>query len=178
MIKSEGRLKGQFFLEPIAGEEHQVAMLYAVLAQFVDPDSSWAEYWYKVRTLSGAEGIDSMAVPLKCDSLDPRDFKNLEFKWRFAPTDEYNHALILTNRIVAWDIDNGSKVNLVKDRFGWYGEWEMSQAPIAGRIKKILHTKGKTHQSDVEVVSLKELVSESFDVEWYAAPPKSNRATG
>jgi len=90
---------------------------------------------------------------------------------RFSPSYEYNHALILTGRIVAWEIDTRSKAKQVRDRFDWYGDWEVGENGIAGKITKIAHAQGKIHKSPVEVVSLKELISRSFKVEFINPPP-------
>lgn len=171
LVKSKGGLKDQYFLEPDTGEENLVAALYSVFAYFVEPDSEYSKYWYKLRTLSGGEGIDSFAVSLSSHSLDPKDFENIEFKWRFSPSDEYNHALILTDRIVAWEIDTSSKATQVRDRFDWYGDWKIGNDAVAGKITTIAHVQGKIHESPVEVVSLKELIKSSFDVEFINPPP-------
>jgi len=175
VVKDAGGLKGQYFLVPIAGEENLVCMLYSIFAYFAPSDSEYSKFWYKLRTLSGTDGIDSFAVPLGSHSLDPNDFENIEFKWTFSPSDEYNHALILTDRIVAWEIDTRSRAKQVKDRFDWYGDWEVGEDRIAGKITKIAHPQGKIHESPVEVVSLKELISRSFNVEFINPPPSKKR---
>jgi hypothetical protein len=175
LVRTAGALKDEYFLEPGPGQENLVAALSALFAYAVPLDSQYREQWSKLRTLTGGEGTDGLVVPLDCRSLDPDDFSSVEFKLLFSPSDEYNHALILTNRIVAWEVDTASKAKQVRDRFDWYGDWEMDKGTPAGRITRITHEKGKRHEADVEVICLKELIKASFDVEFLNPPPQKKR---
>ena len=175
VVKTDGVLKGEYFLEPGPGEENLVAAMLASFVYAVPVDCQHRVQWNKLRTFTGGDGIDGLAVPLDSHSLDPADFKGVEFKLSFSPSDQYNHAFILTDRIVAWEVDSTTKTKQVRDRFDCYGDWEMLDGGVAGKITKIAHEKGKRHEADIEVISLKELIKASFDVDFLNPPPPRKR---
>jgi hypothetical protein len=170
-IASDGPLKGQSFFEPLAGEENLVAMLYSVLGYNVDTSSALAGYWRKTRTLRAGQGIDSFAVPLDYNGWEPDKHADVEFKWVFSPADEYNHALILTDDIIAWEIQ-GDRQAQIKDNNGYYGDWKKEDDNFWGTIGNLCHVNGNHNEKTVRVISLRELINRTFKVLWFEAPPE------
>ena len=166
-------LEGQSFVEPGTGEEYSVGILYSMFAHFVTLDLPFSHLWLRPRTFSSM-GIDSIAVAIGEKSLNEAVHKTVEYKYKFSSDDEFNHPLILTDHIVCWDmlpVEEGTKI---KDSYKFYGEVSLTKElnGIGYEIIGICNYDGVDYLGTVKVISLKNLLMETFSCEWVSPPPK------
>jgi hypothetical protein len=166
-------LEGQSFVEPGAGEEYSVGILYAMFAHFVTLDSPFSHLWLRPRTFSSM-GIDSIAVEIGEKSLNEKVHKTVEYKYKFSSTDEFNHPLILTDHIVCWDMVLEEKDVPIRDSYKFYGKVSLTEElnGIGYEIAGICNDDGVDYPGTVKVISLKNLLAKTFDCEWVSPPPK------
>ncbi|NEN87877.1 MAG: hypothetical protein F6K48_02730 [Okeania sp. SIO3H1] len=166
------QLKDKWIIQPEIGEEHWVGALYTMFSHLVTIDLPYAELWVRPRTFCGV-GLDSIAVPLKENSLKDTVHRGLEYKYTISSTDEYNHPFIVTNFIVCWDISIPEELELIKDAYGYFGYVSLTEElnNIGYEIIKIESQTGEIHNQNIKVISLKKLLDHTFDCQW-TTPPK------
>lgn len=173
-IKS-GPLKGKTFVYPGAGEENWVGVLYTLLAHFAPMEpklsqSAYREFWVRPINMSGVS-IDALALPLDVEGIPKAAVKGLEYKLSFSHEDLFNHPLLAVQYIACWEfsIPPVDKAR-VEDEFDYMGFVKLNEkydSRVAYEIKNIQRT-DRTDMAaglTVKVISLKELIAETFDCE-------------
>ena len=178
-MKSVESLKGLWLFAPEQGEESWVGALYTLFSHLVPKKSLFKQYWLRPRTFSSAAGLDSIAVGLDEQSFSANVHKGLEYKYSFYYKDVFNHLLTITDHIVSWDMDipDLDKKNQVKDEHGYYGETVSINESFGYKIVNIQHSEGDVHKGEVIVISLKKLLSKTFDVDWHTPPPPKEKSS-
>ncbi len=174
-VKSIEQLKDKWIIQPENGEEHWVGALYTMFSHLVTVDSPYANLWVRPLTFSGV-GLDSIAVPLKENSLKDTVQRGLEYKYYFSSTDQYNHPFIVTNFIVCWDTSMPENEEQIEDAYDYFGYVSLTDElkDIGYEIVNIQSKTGEIHNATIKVISLKNLLSKTFDCEWII-PPTSEK---
>ncbi|MCB9705528.1 MAG: hypothetical protein H6711_26895 [Myxococcales bacterium] len=173
ILEGASPLKNEWFFSPSSSEEHWVGTMYALFGWFA-PEETFPDLWLKVRTYSGV-GIDSLAAPFNEGRVTPEVHQSVEYKWRFDPDGEYNHPLILTDLIVAWELSDGvADGDTVQDQFGYWGKIELSTEleGLGFCVRSIENREGDYSEHIVRVISLRKLLDATFKIRW-VSPPES-----
>ena len=172
MVKNIDQLKDKWIIQPEIGEEHWVGALYTMFAHLVTVDSPYAKLWVRPLTFSGV-GLDSIAVPLKENSLKDTVQRGLEYKYNFSSNDKYNHPFIVTNFIVCWDMSIPENQEQIEDTYDYFGNVSLTEElkDIGYEIVDIQSKTGQIYNASIKVISLKNLLNKTFDCEW-TIPPK------
>lgn len=166
------QLKDRWLIEPGLGEEHWLGALYCLFSHLVPIDSPFAHLWLRPRTFSGV-GIDSIGVQLSENRLLPVLHKGIEYKYIFSTVEEFNHPLIVTDRVVCWEISSpASKGDQVRDAYEYFGYVSLTDElnEIGYEIENIQSLMGESHPEKVKVISLKKLIDKTFSCEWITPP--------
>lgn len=159
-------LQGKKFLVPKLGEEHGVGALYTLLAHLVPKDSPYSKFWLRPLNFS-CQGIDSLATQLNDDKLE-KELKGLEYKHTFSTYDIFNHPLVVTDQILCWDFDESVSPSAVVDDGTFKGEIQISDKlkEIGCEIVNLVNEQGSCHNSNIQVIRLKDLIDKTFQCEW------------
>ena len=188
-VNSPEFLKEKWFVHPQQGEEHGVGGLYFLFSHLVPPDSPYKDLWLRPLTFSG-QGIDSLALSLSEGALPSEKIQGLEYKFRFANKETYNHPLKYTRQIVCWDDltfrqkatdDNNTAELRVYDEYGYFGT---IKAPADENFKKIgweiadiQDQAGNMCSHNIKVICLKLLIEETFGMNTTTVPTKDNSSS-
>ena len=152
----------EIYLCPLPGEEYLVGVLYATLRELVDDNSPHKEKWKKILTFS-TQGIDSIGMNSQIHQapLAEANLLAIEYKYNFNNQGPFNHALAITNYIVAWEVDLDEKLP-VRDGYTCFGKakkvtdghWE---------IYDIENEDGGTYPNSVTVLELRKLIKDSLN---------------
>ncbi|VTR94217.1 Uncharacterized protein OS=Lyngbya aestuarii BL J GN=M595_2435 PE=4 SV=1: HATPase_c_3 [Gemmata massiliana] len=163
-------LSTRWFVEPSPGEEHFVGALYTMFASVVGASHALQSYWTRPLTFK-ARGIDALACGDEGSFVDPKSTLCIEYKYSFTSDNEYNHPLTVTDRIVCWHLDDLQEGLTVQDSFGYRANVGKAIAAdgkkIGVELNDIRHTTGgRERDKIIPVVSLRNLLTASFDVKW------------
>ena len=183
-VQGVSRVEDHRFYEPQVGEEHWVGALYALFSHLVPADSQHARHWPRPLTFA-ARGIDSVAVHPGERSVEANVLRSVEYKYHFSPRDLFNHPFTITNTIVCWTFDleghqDEGKI-VIADDYECFGTIHVDRArelPYRFVIEDVESRTGDVYSHSVEVLSLKELLRATFDVEWKPAPPRPSASGG
>lgn len=152
----------ELYLCPLPGEEYLVGVLYATLRALVNDKSPQKEKWKKILTFS-TQGIDSIGMNSQSHTapLTETNLLAIEYKYNFNNQGPFNHALAITDYIVAWEVDLNEKLP-VKDGYTCFGKakkitdghWE---------IYDIENEDGGTYPNSVTVLELRKLIIDSLN---------------
>jgi hypothetical protein len=170
-----GPLAGKPFVYPDAGEENWVGVLYTLLAHFVSAEEKYAasvyrDLWVRPINMSGVS-IDALALPLVMQGIPEAAVGGLEYKLTFSHKDTFNHPLLAVQQIACWEFSTPPVDKArVEDDFDYMGFVHLNEkydSRVAYEITKIQ----RSDRTDlvigakIKVVSLKELIRETFDCE-------------
>lgn len=158
------------FIAPVVGEENLVGALYFLFSNLVPEDSPFREYWKRPLTMS-SRGIDSLVVDNELKPLDVNN-KMLEYKTFFNVADEFNHPLKFTHTIVCWEIRGDFDNKQLEDQWGFYGTARRFN-DIGAMLGNIGNDSGEFIERQIPILSLKQLLTKTFDVTWLPPPPKA-----
>jgi hypothetical protein len=170
-IRNVDVLAEKFFVGPLQGEEHFVGALYTLFSHVISSEHELFSYWKRPLTFSG-KGTDSIAVNTEKNELEAKNLISVEYKYFFAKDDEFNHLLTIIDTIVCWeiadDVSVGDIILATSDYLGEITKHIEYEGTILGftigNIKKIAHNRASRHE--IKVLSLKNLIDASFDIEW------------
>lgn len=170
VVKGVPVLEGRRFFMPEPGEEHFVGALYTLFAHLVPPDHPLSEYWARPLTFAGL-GIDAIALRDESGPLRNGNFLCVEYKYTFTKDDEFNHPLNITDRIICWDLVQPELGDTVGDTYNYEGtvdSWlSVEGKDIGFLVTDIRHRHElKELSHEVMVISLRELMSVTFEVKW------------
>ena len=172
---TSGPLQGQSFVYPGDGEENWVGALYTLLARFAPqtrkyPHSNFKNLWVRPVNMAGVS-IDALALPVGTQGLPGDKLQGLEYKLKFSHEDTFNHPLLGVHYIVCWEFLKAPEEGTwVYDSFDYMGKIAFSDGHdhcVAYELVKIQQKSGMDVKKGhvVKVVSLKELIKETFDCE-------------
>lgn len=174
-IQSIPQLDGKWLLAPLPGEEHFVGALYTMFSHLVPPTNSLAQHWNRSLTFS-ATGLDAVAVGEEEKFLDDTSLLSVEYKYWLRITDEFNHPLSITDRVICWDFDPPNLAQQLRDCFGNFGEVTSilthEGIPIGFELSNIQNlTTAKAVNRTVWILGLKRLLTATFAAKWVSPPP-------
>lgn len=176
-VKGVPTLEGRVFFEPNQGEEHFVGALYTMFAHLVLPSHPLGRLWLRPLTFA-CLGIDAIAVEDERKAITNGNLKSIEYKYSFSASDEFNHPLNVTDRIICWDMALPEEGESVRDSYNYQGiararisHGEHVLGFVIDDIQNIYELKDINHQ--VTVLSLRRLLEASFKVTFRPAPPPS-----
>jgi hypothetical protein len=164
----------KWFVAPLPGEEHLVGALYTLFSSCVANDSELKKYWYRPITFKSL-GIDALGVSNEDQYLNEKQLECIEYKYTFSASEDFNHPLAITDRIICWTLEGPGTGETIEDTFGY-------QATIGDDIvvnrKRVGYTLtdirykhgGKERQHSIMVLSLDLLLNASFKVHRRAPP--------
>lgn len=172
-VEDVEQLKGKWLISPSNGEEHWVGALYTLFSHLVPPSSPFTQLWVRPRTFSGI-GLDSIAIKIEENGLEPDDHIGIEYKFTISPDEEFNHPLIVAEQIICWDMNIPKDGSQIRDAYNYFGNTRLSQElkDIGYEITDIQSRTGQFYAQNVKVISLKKLLSKTFDCKWTNPPPK------
>jgi hypothetical protein len=156
----------KWFVAPLPGEELFVGALYTLFSSCIPNDSELKNYWHRSITFKSL-GIDALAVSDEDRYLSDKLLECLEYKYAFALTEDFNHPLTLTDRIVCWALDGLSKGSTIEDTFGFRATVD---ADLVVKGTKVGYTLtdvrfkdgGKARDHTIMVLSLNLLLQATF----------------
>jgi hypothetical protein len=158
----------KWFVAPLPGEEHFVGALYTLFSSCVPNDSQLKEYWHRPITFKSL-GIDALGVSDEERYLQEKQLECIEYKYTFSASEDFNHPLTLTDRIVCWTLEGPGTGETIEDTFGYQAT--VGDDIIVNRIKvgymltDIRHKHGgKERQHSIMTLSLDLLLGASFKV--------------
>jgi len=164
------------FWSPDYGQEAGVVALYSTFSAIVQStpnrvrEEGLLRFW--MRPLAHyARGVDALAQPITDSS--PENAKLLEFKYSFGPGKEYNHPLCDTDVIVAWELDHVENDMTVTDEFRLFASVRLLQdfePKLAYYLVNRQSFFGRAYPGTTLVISLRELIQRSFDVQLVTPP--------
>jgi Histidine kinase-, DNA gyrase B-, and HSP90-like ATPase len=168
-------LEDKWLVAPLENEEHWVGALYTLFAHLVPTSSSCSNLWLRPRNFSGI-GIDSIAVKLDEKDLSENSHFALEYKYTMSPDFEFNHPFIAVDQIVCWDMIIPEEGTQITDSYDHFGEvqHDLEFAGVGYVITNIQSRTGQFDSGKIPVISLKNLISRTFNVKWTTPPPPSN----
>ena len=159
--------KKHLFLSPRPGEEYLVGVLYSQLATMNDKISHLERYWRRIITFS-TQGIDSLGLndETAAQPLSEKNICSIEYKYEFNNSGPFNHALAVVDFIVAWTV-RVDPAKQVRDTYTCFG----NIAKVAGNtfeweISDVENTDGGTYDNKITVIDLRELIAQSFKVQF------------
>ncbi|MCB9718740.1 MAG: hypothetical protein H6712_33150 [Myxococcales bacterium] len=164
--------RGRSFLSPRAGEEHWVAALYTLFSHSLQDDMPYRDLWLVPKNYS-AVGIDCIATTSASQGLKGK-LLGLEFKFSFSPKDGFNHPLIETCHIVAWELSDIEEGDTIRDDFDYFGEIERVDEldGVGYRVVGLESDSGEVSDNVVTVLSLRELLKRTFGAKFRTPPPR------
>ena len=167
----------KWFVVPLVGEEHLVGALYTLFASCISNESEWKKYWHRSITFKSL-GIDALAVSDEEHYLSDKLLKCIEYKYAFGISEDFNHPLTLTDRIVCWTLNGPSKGETIADSFGYLATVD-SDLIVNG--KKVGYNLtdvrfkdgGKERDHTIAVLSLDLLLQATFHVQQRLPPPQT-----
>jgi hypothetical protein len=170
-IKSRDRFRiadehrvDHLFLSPQPGEEYLVGILYSQLANLEPKASGTEKFWKKVITFS-TQGIDSLGLRDEASSkpLAEENVCSIEYKFDFNNSGPFNHALAVVDFIVAWEVNVDVSIQ-VKDSYTCFGQIRATKLPYLWEIYDIENEDGGRYEQTVQVICLKSLIDNTFQV--------------
>lgn len=169
-------LSEKWFVVPIRGEEHFVGALYTLLSYSVSFDHSFAEYWQRPLTFKSL-GIDALAVSDERNYLKENQLQCIEYKYHFSSSEEFNHPLTITDRVICWTLDQFEQGSTIEDSFGYQAT---IGTPLIVNDKSVGFTLsdirakdgGKERDHTVSVLCLPQLLDACFKLQ-KRSPPQS-----
>ncbi|QWL61626.1 sensor histidine kinase [Aeromonas jandaei] len=162
--------KDKWFIAPDSSDEHWVGVLYTLFTHFVKDDSKYKSLWLMPYTFS-ARGIDSVGVEYGEKTYGEDKLRAIEYKNMFNPRETINHPLSLMKYIVCWDFHElGDGSQKIDDDFDCYGKIQSDSTfpECCYEIVDVLSNEGESFSERVLVISLKKLISLTFDVKFYS----------
>ena len=164
----------KWFVAPLLGEEHFVGALYTLFSTCVPNESKLKKYWHRPITFKSL-GIDAPGVSDEEQYLHEKQLECLEYKYTFSATEDFNHPLTLTDRIICWTLEGPGNGETIEDTFGYQAtvgdDIIVNKAKVGYTLTDIRHKHGgKERQHNIEVLSLDLLLSASFKVHWRLPP--------
>lgn len=159
------RKTSEIFLSPLPGEEYLVGVIYSSLYNFLPSNSPYTESWKKVLTFS-TQGIDSIGIDDVNAStlLGDSNLISIEYKYSFANSGPFNHALAIVDYIIAWEVElkDGEQIN---DDYTCFGKvrkindfWEIYEIES--------NDGGQYPDRTVKVICLRDLIKNTFNVNY------------
>jgi hypothetical protein len=182
-IPGSTSLAEKWFVVPSRGEEHFVGALYTLLSYSVSIDHPLAEYWHRPLTFKSL-GIDALAVSDEKHYLKESQLQCIEYKYHFSSSEEFNHPLTITDRIICWTLDQFEQGSTIEDNLGYQatlGEPLIVNSKTVGFVLTDIRTKegGKERDHAVRVLCLPQLLEACFKVQKRPAPrPKGTKSRG
>ena len=175
-------LKDRWFVAPLEGEEHFVGALYTLFSHLIDLSHPLSLYWKRPLTFS-ASGIDAIAVQDEMNPFNPEKLLSLEYKYRFSTSDEFNHPLNITNRVICWDLVKPEVGETIRDTYSYLGTVKSlisaNGIDFGCEISDLRHKHGGRDISHtILVLSLREILKQSFKTEWRSPPKSLNGSNG
>jgi len=170
-------LETKWFFEPTMGEENFVGALFTLFAYLVDEKNVMRKYWPRPLTFK-AFGID--AVSCSDESNLASSLEYLEYKYAFSTDVEFNHPFSMTKMIVCWDYTEPKVNEPVADSYDYVGKVTSfigdGEKRIGFNIGDIRLRSGlNAIGNEIEVVSLKRLLTNTFTLERRQATPPTKK---
>jgi len=171
----------KWFVAPMSGEEHFVGALYTLFSNCVPNDSNLKDYWHRPITFKSL-GIDSLGVSDEERYLSEKQLECIEYKYTFSASEDFNHPLTLTDRIICWTLEGPKIGETIEDTFGYQATVAeniiVNSSKVGYMLTDIRHRHGgKDRQHSIMVLSLDLLLSASFKV-LRRTPPTQAKSGG
>ena len=159
----------KWFVAPLPGEEHFVGALYTLFSSCVSNNSNLKQYWLRPITFKSL-GIDALGVSDEERYLNEDHLQCIEYKYTFSVSEEFNHPLTLTDRVICWTLEGLNAGETIEDTFGYQAtvgdDITVNGTKVGYTLVDIRHKLGgKERQHNITVVSLDLLLSASFKVQ-------------